>query len=70
MEKYTLDTALDRLTEISKSLEDGELDLEASMKLYEEGVKLVSFCNKSLNAAAQRISELSQIDLSGDDENE
>lgn len=70
MEKYTLDTALERLSEITAALEKGEPDLEASMKLYEEGVKLVAFCNRSLNAAAQRVTELSQLDLSGDDENE
>ncbi len=57
---YTLDTAMIRLKEISEMLESGEYDLEMSIKLYEEGVQIVSFCNKTLTDAKQKISELSQ----------
>ena len=66
MEMYTLDTALIRLKEISESLENGEFDLEMSLKLYEEGVGLVAFCNKTLNGAKQKITELSEISLEDD----
>ncbi len=68
MEMYTLDTAIMRLKEISESLESGEYDLEMSIRLYEEGVKIVSFCNKTLSAASQRITELSE--LAHNDEND
>lgn len=61
MEKYTIDTAMLRLKEITESLEKNEFDLEMSMKLYEEGVHLVSFCNNTLTNAKQRIIELSQL---------
>ncbi|MDD6011992.1 MAG: exodeoxyribonuclease VII small subunit [Oscillospiraceae bacterium] len=61
MEMYTLDTAMIRLKEIADALESGEFDLEMSMKLYEEGVGLVSFCNKTLTAAKQKITQLSEI---------
>ena len=60
MKKYTIDTALERLNEITEKLESGEYDLDSSMKLYEEGVKLVSFCNKTLLSAKQKITELSE----------
>lgn len=66
MEIYTLDTALIRLKEISESLENGEFDLEMSLKLYEEGVGLVAFCNKTLNGAKQKIVELSEITTEDD----
>lgn len=69
MEMYTLDTALLRLKEISESLESGEYDLEMSLRLYEEGVGLIAFCNKTLNGAKQKITELSEIPV-GDDINE
>lgn len=69
MDMYTLDTAMIRLKEISEALESGEYDLEMSIKLYEEGVRIISFCNKSLSNAKQRIIELSQIE-NEDDENE
>ena len=32
-----------------------------SMKLYEEGVHLVSFCSKALNDCKQRIIELGEL---------
>lgn len=67
MEKYTIDSALARLEEITQSLEKGEYELETAMKVYEEGVRLIAYCNKCLNAAAQKVSELSEIDMSGDE---
>ncbi len=69
MEMYTLDTAMIRLKEIAESLESGEYDLEMSIKLYEEGVKIVSFCNKTLSSAKQKITELTEEAL-GENEDE
>ncbi len=68
MEEYNFDTALLRLKEITESLENGENDLEMSMKLYEEGVHLVSFCSRSLENAKQKMVELSQMAGGEDDE--
>lgn len=68
MKKQTLNSAMARLGEILETLENEAPDLENSMKLYEEGVKLVSFCSKTLTDAKQKISELSE--KSGDEENE
>ncbi len=70
MEKYTIDSAMLRLKEITDELESGEFDLEASMKIYEEGVRLIAFCNKTLSAAKQKITELSEIDMCGDESDE
>ncbi len=61
MEQYTLNTAMLRIKEITEALEQNNFDLEMSMKLYEEGVHLISFCNTALNDARQRITELSQL---------
>ncbi len=66
MEMYTLDTAMIRLKEISEALESGEYDLEMSMKLYEEGVRIVAFCNKTLSVAKQKITELSELTTEDD----
>ena len=68
MDTYNFDTALLRLKEIIECLESGDADLEMSMKLYEEGVHLVAFCNKSLENAKQKVIELSEI--AGGEENE
>ena len=40
-----------------------------SMKLYEEGVRIITFCNKALSNAKQKVTELSQYD-NEEDENE
>ena len=67
MEQYTLDTAMLRLQEITEALEKNECGLDMSMKLYEEGVHLVSFCSKALNDCKQRILELSELDAGDED---
>ena len=68
MDTYNFDTAIIRLKEITERLERGETDLEMSMKLYEEGVHLVAFCNKALENAKQKVVELSH--LAGGEEDE
>ncbi len=67
MEQYTLDTAMLRLQEITGILEKNECDLDMSMKLYEEGVHLVSFCSKALADCKQRIIELGDLDAGDED---
>ena len=47
--------ALERLEEIVRKLEEGEIPLEESLKLFEEGVKLSRLCDQKLQAAERRI---------------
>lgn len=54
----SFEEALAQLEEIVRKLEGGELPLEESMKLYEEGVKVTALCNKRLKAAKLKIEEL------------
>lgn len=68
MEMYTLDTAMIRLKEITELLESGEYDLEMSLKLYEEGVRLVAFCNKNLSAVKDKVAELAEISAGVDED--
>ena len=55
----SVESILKRLQEITEILEKGELPLEKSLKLYEEGVGLTNTCRKMLNEAELRITELS-----------
>jgi len=55
---------LERLRAIVEQLEDGELPLEKSLALFEEGIRLSRMGAGRLDAAEKRIEEL----LSGDDE--
>lgn len=61
-----------RLEEIVKQLEDGQLSLEDSIQLYEEGTKLSAACYTKLKNAEQKIIELSRAEAeeSGKDNNE
>jgi len=59
-QKQTFEQALERLEEISRSLESGETSLEESLKMYEEGMKLIEFCNAKLNEAQKTIQKLSK----------
>ena len=49
--KKTFENALSQLESIVARLEDGDLPLEESLKLFEEGIKLSRFCNQKLNEA-------------------
>ena len=54
----TFESASARLEEIVKILEQGKSSLDESLKLYEEGVLLVRFCNDSIDNAEKRIKML------------
>lgn len=58
--KQTFEEALERLEAISKILEDGEVTLDDSLKVFEEGMKLVDFCNSRLNDVQKRIEKLTK----------
>ena len=50
--------ALKELTEINDQLENTELSLEESMKLFKEGLELTKFCQNKLEEARQKITEI------------
>ena len=56
---------LGRLEEIVGKMEDGEIALEESLKLFEEGVKLSRECNSQLTEAEQKVKLLLGIDSDG-----
>ncbi|HHY46458.1 MAG TPA: exodeoxyribonuclease VII small subunit [Firmicutes bacterium] len=50
--------ALSRLEEIVTALEGGELTLDESLALFEEGMRLLRVCTKRLDEAESRVSML------------
>ena len=50
--------AIERLEQVVEQLEGGELDLEASLAAFEEGVGLSRRCAEQLDAAERRIEVL------------
>jgi exodeoxyribonuclease VII small subunit len=51
----TLETAMQRVSEIVSSMESGDMPLEKLIDSYEEGTALVKMCQEKLDAAEKRI---------------
>ena len=51
----TFEQAMSRLEKIVRELENGEVALEESIKLFEEGVKLSGICSTLLKEAKQKV---------------
>lgn len=56
---------LGRLEEIVQKMEKGELALEESLKLFEEGIKLSRECHTQLNEAEAKVKKLVGFDANG-----
>jgi exodeoxyribonuclease VII small subunit len=54
----TFEASLKELEQIVKQLEDGDLELEESLKLFEDGVRLSRECRERLTNAERRIEVL------------
>ncbi len=54
----TFESSLNDLEIIVKKLEDGDMPLEESLKLFEQGVKLSRECRERLTQAERRIEVL------------
>lgn len=57
-EKRNFESDMNRLRDIVRLLEEGNLTLEDSLKYFEEGIKLYRSCTQILNNAEQKISIL------------
>ena len=54
------EAAIAELESIVKKLEEGDLPLEQSLRLYERGVELSRFCHSRLEEAERRIEILNE----------
>ena len=76
----TFEEQMTALESVVERLEHGDLPLEDSVRLYEEGMRLTSACRKELDAAEGRLQVLSEsrggtlvpkdIELGGEEEDE
>ena len=60
--EHTFETAMKRLEEITSLLESGNLSLDDSIKLFEDGAKLSVFCDKKLKEAQLKITQLDECE--------
>jgi len=54
------EVSLEKLEDIVKKLEEGDLALDESLKLFEEGIKLSRLCTKQLEEAERKVEILLQ----------
>jgi exodeoxyribonuclease VII small subunit len=64
-EPMTFEQALTRLEAIVRTLEAGELPLDETVRLYEEGQRLRLYCEQYLADAEQRITIIRQTSDGG-----
>jgi exodeoxyribonuclease VII small subunit len=55
MPKDKFEDALGKLEKIVSKLEEGDIPLEESLKLFEEGIRLSRFCNQKLDEAEKKV---------------
>lgn len=57
MQNISFEQAMTRLEEITVLIENGNISLDESVKLYEEGVKLTGICETLLDNAQLKLSK-------------
>ena len=59
-QSLTFEQSIDRLEEIVRKIEQGNVPLEESLKLFEEGTKLVDSCSALLEKAELKVLEMTK----------
>ena len=62
-EEINYGKAIERLEEIVQALERGGIPLDETLKLYEEGAKLLDFCQQELASAEGKLNEMRLSDI-------
>ena len=58
MKEKQFEDAMRELEDIVKRLESGDLPLEESLKIFEQGIDLSRYCSKKLEEAEKKVSLL------------
>lgn len=59
-EKDSFESSLEKLEEIVEKLEEPDLPLDKSLKLFEDGIKQARFCESRLSEAEGKVEKLIQ----------
>lgn len=58
--EFSFEKSMERLEEISKLIQDKEMSLEESAKLYEESIELYGLCSKYLDEKEMSIKVINE----------
>ena len=61
----SFEEALEKLEQVVRQLEEGQLGLSESLARYEEGVRHLKHCHQTLAAAERKIELLTSVDEDG-----
>jgi len=62
MAREKFEDALQRLEDIVRRMEAGDMSLEDSLRAFEEGIRLARFCSRKLDEAERRVEILLKED--------
>jgi len=63
--EITVEDAMKKLESIAETLGEGNLSLEESLKMFEEGMELCKFCNTKLDEAGYKVEKLMEREREG-----
>ncbi|MHB8139590.1 MAG: exodeoxyribonuclease VII small subunit [Smithellaceae bacterium] len=58
MAKEKFEDALEKLENIVRVMEQGEMPLDSALKSFEEGIRLIRFCSAKLDETQRRVEQL------------
>ncbi|HLZ18666.1 MAG TPA: exodeoxyribonuclease VII small subunit [Smithellaceae bacterium] len=58
MAKEKFEDALEKLENIVKDMEAGDMPLDSALKSFEEGIRLIRFCQAKLEESERRVEQL------------
>ena len=58
MPKQTFEKAMEKLEQIVRELENGDVSLDKALQKFEQGIHLSQFCNQKLDETEKKISIL------------
>jgi len=58
----SFESSIERLNEIIRALEEGNIPLDDTLKIFEEGIKLSQHCRKQLDEAEEKVKTLISTD--------
>ena len=64
----TLETAFSELEDLIGRMENKETTLEETFKLYTAGMKLIQYCNDSLDKVEKKLIEISDGEQTAEDQ--
>ncbi len=58
--EITLEEAFDQLEQIISQLENEEITLDQSFKVYKEGMELLKYCNDTLDTVEKKVLKINE----------